>query len=32
MPVDGSLYLPGLIPEVTNTVLSHATGDDQPRP
>ncbi len=32
MPVDGSLNLPGLIAEVTNTVLSHATGDDQPRP
>jgi hypothetical protein len=33
MPVDGSLYLlPGLIAEVTYTVLSHATGDDQARP
>src|SRR5687768_6843785 len=33
MPVDGSLYLlPGLIAEVRNTVLSQATGDDQPRP
>ena len=32
MPVEGSLNLPPLIAEVTNTVLSHATGDDQPRP
>ena len=32
MPVDGALNAPGLIAEVTNTVLFHATGDDQPRP
>src|SRR5688572_23439132 len=33
MPVDGSLYLsPGLMPDVTKSVLSHATGDDHPRP
>ena len=32
MPVEGALNAPGLIAEVTNTVLFHATGDDQPRP
>src|ERR671912_2680982 len=32
MPVDGALNAPGLIAEVTNTVLFHATGDDHPRP
>src|SRR5687768_8049732 len=32
MPVDGSLNVPELMAEVRNTVLSQATGDDQPRP
>ena len=32
MPVDGALNAPGLIADVTKTVLFHATGDDQPRP
>ena len=32
MPVDGSLNVPGLMADVTNTVVSQATGDDQPRP